>query len=88
MLVGGEEHIEIRTAPRTSAERKLTASSEAGRKWRLPSPCAAAAVRDFPSWSILKLMHVPIYAGGAACIDRVTGRAAGSRLLDKARGIS
>jgi hypothetical protein len=37
-------------------------------RWPL---CAAGAVRDSPSWAILKLMHVSIYAGGDACIDRV-----------------
>jgi hypothetical protein len=39
---------------------------------RPPSlPCAAEAVRTSCSWSILKLMHASINAGGDACIDRV-----------------
>jgi hypothetical protein len=35
-----------------------------------PMPCAAEAVRTSCSWSILKLMHASINAGGDACIDR------------------
>jgi hypothetical protein len=41
--------------------------------WGWALPCAAEAVRTSCSWSILKLMHVSIYGGGDACIDRVNG---------------
>jgi hypothetical protein len=37
-----------------------------------PLTCAAGAVRDSPSGSILKLMHVSINADGDACIGRVS----------------